>query len=114
MLKRRQNPNRFAVLSLARQASRDSPSTEKAGFAGAILGAGYRVELAGGGRYNAAAVCRDPIACTSWSRHRPQFFVYQPRQFDFQFPLRQEMKCEGLSIEGFCVAAGIREGRRDY
>ena len=30
-----------------------------------------------------------------------------PRQFTFQFPLWQEMRKEGLPVEGFCVAAGI-------
>ena len=33
-----------------------TPSTVKAGFVSAILSAGYHVELAGGGHYNAAAV----------------------------------------------------------
>jgi fatty acid synthase subunit alpha len=30
-----------------------------------------------------------------------------PRQFSFQLPLWQDMRREGLPIEGFCVAAGI-------
>ena len=30
-----------------------------------------------------------------------------PKQFGFQFPLWQEMRKEGLPVEGFCVAAGI-------
>ena len=30
-----------------------------------------------------------------------------PSQFTFQFPLWQEMRKEGLRIEGFCVAAAI-------
>jgi fatty acid synthase subunit alpha len=30
-----------------------------------------------------------------------------PRQFSFQFPLWQDMRSEGLLIEGFCVVAGI-------
>jgi len=33
-----------------------TPSAVKAGFVSAIFGAGYRLELAGGGRYNAVAV----------------------------------------------------------
>ena len=33
-----------------------TPSTVKAGFVGAILNAGFHVELAGDGHYNAAAV----------------------------------------------------------
>jgi fatty acid synthase subunit alpha, fungi type len=30
-----------------------------------------------------------------------------PRQFTFQLPLWQEIRKEGLPIEGFCVAVGI-------
>jgi hypothetical protein len=33
-----------------------TPSTIKAGFVSAVLDAGYHVELAGGGHYNAAAL----------------------------------------------------------
>ena len=33
-----------------------TPSTVKAGFIGAVLDAGYHIELAGGGHYNAAAL----------------------------------------------------------
>ena len=33
-----------------------TPSTVKAGFVSAVLNAGYHVELAGGGHYNAAAL----------------------------------------------------------
>jgi fatty acid synthase subunit beta len=32
---------------------------------------------------------------------------FNPHQFFFQLPLRQEMRCEGLPTEGFCIAAGI-------
>ena len=32
------------------------PSTTKAGFVSAVLDAGYHIKLAGGGRYNTAAV----------------------------------------------------------
>ena len=34
-----------------------TPSTVKAGFISAILDAGYHIKLAGGGHYNAAALC---------------------------------------------------------
>jgi len=33
-----------------------TPSTVKAGFVSAIINAGYHIELAGGGHYNAAAL----------------------------------------------------------
>ena len=88
-----------------------TPSTVKAGFVSAILSAGYHVELAGGGHYNAAAV-RAKVAEIQ-SSIPPGVGItlnslyINPRQFGFQFPLWQEMKREGLPIEGFCVAAGI-------
>jgi len=40
-----------------------------------------------------------------WGGSQPA--LHQPRQFGFQFPLWQEMRKEGLPIEGFSVAAGI-------
>ncbi|KAF8525925.1 hypothetical protein BU17DRAFT_74311 [Hysterangium stoloniferum] len=88
-----------------------TPSTVKAGFVSAVLNAGYHVELAGGGHYNAAAV-RSKVA--EIQKQIPagvgltlNALYINPRQFGFQLPLWQEMRKEGLPIEGFCVAAGI-------
>lgn len=88
-----------------------TPSTVKAGFVSAILNAGFHVELAGGGHYNAAAL-RSKVA--EIQKQIPpgvgitlNALYINPRQFGFQLPLWQEMRREGLPIEGFCVAAGI-------
>lgn len=88
-----------------------TPTTVKGGFVSAVLNAGYHVELAGGGHYNAAAL-RTKVA--EIQKQIPagvgvtlNSLYINPRQFGFQFPLWQEMKKEGLPIEGFCVAAGI-------
>lgn len=88
-----------------------TPTTVKAGFVSAILSAGYHVELAGGGHYNAAAL-RSKVA--EIQANIPagvgltlNALYINPRQFGFQWPLWQEMRKEGLPIEGFCVAAGI-------
>ena len=88
-----------------------TPSTVKAGFVSAVLDAGYHIELAGGGHYNAAAL-RSKVA--EIQKQVPagvgitlNSLYINPRQFTFQFPLWQEMRKEGLPIEGFCVAAGI-------
>jgi len=88
-----------------------TPSTVKAGFVSAVLDAGYHIELAGGGHYNAKALrskiaeiqakIPDGVGITLNSLY------INPRQFTFQLPLWQEMRKEGLPIEGFCVAAGI-------
>lgn len=88
-----------------------TPSTVKGGFVSAVLDAGYHVELAGGGHYNAAAL-RAKVA--EIQSNVPagvgltlNALYINPRQFGFQLPLWQEMRKEGLPIEGFCVAAGI-------
>ena len=88
-----------------------TPSTVKAGFVSAVLDAGYHIELAGGGHYNATAL-RSKVA--EIQKQIPagvgitlNSLYINPRQFTFQLPLWQEMRKEGLPIEGFCVAAGI-------
>ncbi|KAF9532470.1 fatty acid synthase [Crepidotus variabilis] len=88
-----------------------TPSTVKAGFVSAVLDAGFHIELAGGGHYNAKAL---RAKVTEIQKKIPagvgltlNTLYINPRQFTFQFPLWQEMRKEGLPIEGFCVAAGI-------
>uniref|UniRef100_A0A0W0EUQ4 Putative fatty acid synthase n=1 Tax=Moniliophthora roreri TaxID=221103 RepID=A0A0W0EUQ4_MONRR len=88
-----------------------TPSTVKGGFVSAVLDAGYHIELAGGGHYNAAAL-RAKVAevqskIPAGVGITLNSLYINPRQFGFQFPLWQEMRKEGLPIEGFCVAAGI-------
>ncbi|KAI0787467.1 fatty acid synthase [Fomes fomentarius] len=88
-----------------------TPTTVKAGFVSAVLDAGYHVELAGGGHYNAAAL-RAKVAeiqskIPAGVGITLNALYINPRQFGFQFPLWQEMRREGLPVEGFCVAAGI-------
>ncbi|KZS94178.1 fatty acid synthase [Sistotremastrum niveocremeum HHB9708] len=88
-----------------------TPSTVQAGFVSAVLSAGYHIELAGGGHYNPAAL-RSKVAAIQTKIPAGvgltlNSLYINPRQFGFQFPLWQEMRKEGLPIEGFCVAAGI-------
>ncbi|KAH7884386.1 hypothetical protein F5I97DRAFT_1968464 [Phlebopus sp. FC_14] len=88
-----------------------TPTTVKAGFVSAVLSAGYHVELAGGGHYSAAAlrtkVSEIQSKVPAGVGLTLNSLYINPRQFGFQFPLWQEMRREGLPIEGFCVAAGI-------
>ncbi|KNZ81816.1 Fatty acid synthase subunit alpha [Termitomyces sp. J132] len=84
-----------------------TPSTVKGGFVSAVLNAGYHVELAGGGHYNAAALRAKVAEIQKNIPDTLNSLYINPRQFGFQFPLWQEMRKEGLPIEGFCVAAGI-------
>ncbi|KAG8974078.1 3-oxoacyl-[acyl-carrier-protein] synthase, partial [Tulasnella sp. 427] len=88
-----------------------TPTTVKAGFVSAVLAAGYHIELAGGGHYNAKAL-RAKVAeiqskIPAGVGITLNALYINQRQFGFQFPLWQELKREGLPIEGFCVAAGI-------
>ncbi|KAF8843701.1 hypothetical protein BDN67DRAFT_963867 [Paxillus ammoniavirescens] len=88
-----------------------TPTTVKTGFVSAILSAGYHVELAGGGHYSPAAL-RSKVAeiqskVPAGVGLTLNSLYINPRQFGFQFPLWQEMRREGLPVEGFCVAAGI-------
>jgi fatty acid synthase subunit alpha len=88
-----------------------TPTTVKGGFVSAVLSAGYHVELAGGGHYSPAAL-RAKVAeiqgkIPAGVGLTLNSLYINPRQFGFQFPLWQEMRKEGLPIEGFCVAAGI-------
>ena len=88
-----------------------TPSTVKAGFVSAVLDAGFHIELAGGGHYNAKAL-REKVSEIQKSIPNGvgitlNALYINPRQFTFQLPLWQEMRKEGLPVEGFCVAAGI-------
>ena len=88
-----------------------TPSTVKGGFVSAILNASYHVELAGGGHYNPKALCAKVAEIQAQIPAGVGLTLnslyINPRQFNFQLPLWQEMCREGLPIEGFCVAAGI-------
>ncbi|WAQ87289.1 hypothetical protein PtA15_8A193 [Puccinia triticina] len=76
------------------------------------MNAGYHVELAGGGHYNAKGL-RAKIAAIQAKLEKPglgftlnALYINQ-KQWAFQFPLWLEMRKEGLPMEGFVVAAGI-------
>ncbi|KAL4066936.1 hypothetical protein J3A83DRAFT_4165578 [Scleroderma citrinum] len=88
-----------------------TPTTVKAGFVSAVLSAGYHIELAGGGHYNASALRSKMAEIQSKIPEGVGITLnslyINPKQFGFQFPLWQELRCEGLPVEGFCVAAGI-------
>jgi Enoyl reductase domain of yeast-type FAS1 len=96
-----------------------TPTAVKAGFVGAVFEAGYRVELTGvrGGitmwlRPAKIAEVRDKIQQVSESRRSTPSTPTPPLWLDFQFPLLQETRREGLPVEGFRVekAAEIIQG----
>jgi hypothetical protein len=54
-----------------------TPLMVKAGFVSAVPDAGYHIELAGGGHYNAAALCSKVGENPCWCWHHVKFFIYQ-------------------------------------
>ncbi|KNE99823.1 hypothetical protein PSTG_06912 [Puccinia striiformis f. sp. tritici PST-78] len=89
-----------------------TPCTVPAEFNAAVMNAGYHVELAGGGHYNAKGL-RSKITTIQAKLQKPglgftlnALYINQ-KQWAFQFPLWLEMRKEGLPMEGFVVAAGI-------
>lgn len=88
-----------------------TPTTVKAGFISAILSTGYYIELAGGGHYNASALRKKmaeiQVMIPEGVGITLNSFYINLKRFSFQFLLWQELCCEGLPVEGFCVTAGI-------
>ena len=87
-------------------------STVKAGFVSAVLSAGYHVELAGGGHYNAAALrskvaeiqanIPEGVSITLNSLHT------NPRQFGSQFPYGNRCAKKGYRSKGFALPRAQR------
>jgi hypothetical protein len=96
-----------------------TPCTVGANLVSATLDAGYHIELAGGGHYNAAAL-RAKVAEIQ-SRVKPgvgitlnALYINQ-RQFGFQFPLWQEMRRPThRGILCCCWNPQFREGHGDH
>ena len=78
-----------------------TPSTVKAGFVSPVFSAGFRIELAGGGHYNPAAL-RSKVAEIQANIPASVGITLNALYIN-----PREMRREGLRVEGFCVAAGI-------
>ncbi|MBW0510837.1 hypothetical protein O181_050552 [Austropuccinia psidii MF-1] len=89
-----------------------TPCTVPADFNAAVMNAGYHIELAGGGHYNAKAL-RSKVDAIRAKLQKPGLgltlnaLYINPKQWAFQFPLWLQMRKEGLPLDGFVVAAGI-------
>ncbi|CEH12097.1 fatty acid synthase [Ceraceosorus bombacis] len=88
-----------------------TPTTVQAGINAATAQAGYHIELAGGGHYN-AKMLRDKID-TLQDQVDPgvgftlnSLYINQ-RQFSVQYPEWLAMRREGYPLQGFTCAAGI-------
>ncbi|KAI8872143.1 fatty acid synthase [Ramicandelaber brevisporus] len=88
-----------------------TPSTVHQKFVSAVSNAGFHVELAGGGHFN-EKVLREKVdrimeLCEPGLGVSLNILFLNAFQWGFQFPLVQQMRKEGLPMEGLCCAAGV-------
>ena len=90
-----------------------TPSTIKAGFISAVLDAGYHIELAGGGHYNAAALCSKVVDIQKQIPPsvgiKLNSLYINPRQFSFQLLLWQEMVFQSKASVSLPVFQPLRK-----
>ncbi|KAJ1679555.1 fatty acid synthase alpha subunit Lsd1, partial [Spiromyces aspiralis] len=88
-----------------------TPSTISEKFVAATMNAGYHIELSGGGHFT-AQMLRDKVdkimALVSPGLGVTLNSIYiNPAQWNMQFPLIQQMRREGIPMEGLCIGAGV-------
>ncbi len=88
-----------------------TPCTVPWDFVAATMNAGYHVELAGGGYYNAKALT-DALAkieeAIPAGRGITVNLIYvNPRAMAWQIPLIAQLRAEGVPIEGLTIGAGV-------
>ena len=88
-----------------------TPCTVPWDFVAATMRAGYQIELAGGGYYNAKTMTealRKIEANTPAGRGITINLIYvNPRAMAWQIPLIGQLRAEGVPIEGLTVGAGV-------
>ncbi|MCJ1351418.1 MAG: beta subunit of fatty acid synthetase [Icmadophila ericetorum] len=88
-----------------------TPCTVPWDFVAATMQAGYHIELAGGGYYNAKTMTE---ALNKIERASPagrgitvNLIYVNPRAMQWQIPLIAELRAEGVPIEGLTIGAGV-------
>ncbi|KAH6659242.1 fatty acid synthase beta subunit dehydratase [Truncatella angustata] len=88
-----------------------TPSTVPWDFVAATMNAGYHIELAGGGYYNAKTMTE---ALTKIEKAIPagrgitiNLIYVNPRAMGWQIPLIGRLRAEGYPIEGLTIGAGV-------
>ncbi|CAO3632523.1 unnamed protein product [Mucor hiemalis] len=88
-----------------------TPTTVNEKFVAAIMNAGYHVEVAGGGHFNESGLrekVKKIMDLTNPGEGVTLNVIFlNVLQWNFQYPLVQLMRKEGLPIEGLCIAAGV-------
>ena len=88
-----------------------TPCTVPWDFVTATINAGYHIELAGGGYYNAKALTE---AVTKIEKTIPpgrgitvNLIYVNPRAMAWQIPLLGQLRADGIPIEGLTIGAGV-------
>ena len=88
-----------------------TPCTVPWDFVAATMNAGYQIELAGGGYYNAKtmteALRKIENAIPSGRGITINLIYVNPRAMQWQIPLIGQLRADGVPIEGLTVGAGV-------
>ncbi|KAK3324294.1 acyl transferase domain-containing protein [Cercophora scortea] len=88
-----------------------TPSTVPWDFIAATMNAGYQIELAGGGYYNAktmtAAISKVEQNIPAGRGITINLIYVNPRAMGWQIPLLGRLRAEGVPIEGLTIGAGV-------
>jgi fatty acid synthase subunit beta len=88
-----------------------TPCTVPWDFVAATMNAGYQIELAGGGYYNAKtmteAIRKIENAIPAGRGITVNLIYVNPRAMQWQIPLLGQLRAEGVPIEGLTIGAGV-------
>jgi fatty acid synthase subunit beta len=88
-----------------------TPTTVAWDFVAATMNAGYHIELAGGGYYNAktmtVALSKIEKAIPAGRGITVNLIYVNPRAMAWQIPLLGRLRAEGVPIEGLTIGAGV-------
>jgi fatty acid synthase subunit beta len=88
-----------------------TPCTVPWDFVAATMNAGYQIELAGGGYYNAktmtAALTKIEKAIPAGRGITVNLIYVNPRAMGWQIPLLAQLRADGVPIEGLTIGAGV-------
>lgn len=88
-----------------------TPTTVPWDFVAATMNAGYQIELAGGGYYNAktmtAAISKIEKAIPAGRGITVNLIYVNPRAMGWQIPLLGRLRADGVPIEGLTIGAGV-------
>jgi fatty acid synthase subunit beta len=88
-----------------------TPCTVPWDFVAATMNAGYQIELAGGGYYNAKtmteALRKIENAIPPGRGITVNLIYVNPRAMQWQIPLLGQLRAEGVPIEGLTIGAGV-------